>query len=239
MTESQIYTLIEKNKLPDILVKDYAGNKLFEIHATTPPKAVAELSDMLPSFRGYRKVEVFGKRQNDVAWTKGFCWQLEFIDTVDTTKTVGQSNNGGIGAMEFIAMMKENMQQNFNLQSQLIEEKLKRNDNDPSKWVGVIKEIAPMLGWGSSSNAMAGPKKQDLVLGDVDTAKMTMDEISQLVMQKVESIAKKVKPNEMIHLMSAIDNNEALSGNVEKISYLLNKISTRPDLLDTAVNFLK
>lgn len=217
---------------------DYGGNKLMDVQEKTPQAAVKELEELLPNFVEYRKLEIKGRENISTPWTKAFCWQLDFGK--GEAKSIGHmpANNGSISALDYVGMMKDMMNENFKLQKDLLEKTVQFNNQDPSKWLPIINSVAPMLGL--NAGGIQGPpeQKKALEFGDVDTSKMSGEEISGLIGEKLQSVSKKISGPQMLKIISALDNNTLLASQAENISVLLNAIISKPELLSMAMKFV-
>jgi hypothetical protein len=247
MNIKQVSDLIERNKVTMLQLKDFQGNRLLEIHCTSPAAAVADLEEALQNFRDYKKVEVLGKTgTKDTPWTKGFAWQLE-VPGSGAAAAIGAlpaapAAAGSIGAMDYVNMFVTMAEKQNALTEKLLQKTYEAQKDDPAKWMPIIQMIGGAVGLNMSGGIQGPPgaqeAKRELHLLDVEIKGKTDQEISALIAAELQQLAAKIKGSDMLRILSQLNKIPELQGKAENISLLLQAVSKSPELLDKAMLFI-
>lgn len=238
MTEKQVTNLIEQSGVTMLMIRDSSGNKLSLIEEENCDAALNKLNDILPMFSEYKRIEIIGRKKKEANWNNSFTWKMEYpkADTETKDVKVSGSNNQSIGAMEVISMMQQNMKDSLALHTEIIALKSKQDQNDPTKWATVIREIAPMLGLAGpvAGATINGPQNQ-LVMG---SDKKSVQEIAEEINVVMQGLTDKMSPQQMLYFVTALSKTPDLKNNINKINTLMEAIVKNPAILDTALTFL-
>ncbi len=238
MNKEQIFTLIESNKITIVRIDDFAGNKLAEVETTSPTTTINELEQLLPNFASYKKLVIRGKKgTHDTPWTNGVKWQFEFDGVQsDSSKIAGLPLSTGIGAQEHIQMVIGMMKENNELTKQLLETKIKAENQDPAKWIPLIEIAAKMFGGQELRAASIAGTENNLQFGDVE--KMSNDQISEQIQERLISLSKKINGSDMLKIVISLDDNPNIATQSKDIAIILKALIAKPYLLETALKFI-
>jgi hypothetical protein len=239
MNTQQVLESIERSGCHILMIKDFGNNRLLEINCSSATQAAKELEEMLPNYSGYKKLLILGKKgTEDTAWSKGYTWQLEFSNVAaDGKQVAGIPMNTGIGATEYIGMFERLMGQNFELQKTIIEQQTKLNNQDPTKWLPVIRELAPALGFKTVAGTQTEAKNSDLHFEDAGE-QLNDEQISDATNSGLISLSKKISGNQMLKIVQALNANSKISEQADDIAKVLKALAEKPDLLPMALRFI-
>lgn len=142
-----------------------------------------------------------------------------------------------IGAMEYITMFTTKEAELSKLRYELLEKDLQLKNNDPNRYLPIMYAAASAFGIEVKMPQMAGvtKKKGDkLISGDV----LTKEEIIAKVDAEILQIAKKIKGEEFIETLEALNSIPDIKTNIEKVNKLLAGVALKPELLDMAMKFI-
>jgi len=236
MNKEQIINLIEVNKIIILKIEDFAGNTLTDLECNDTNHLIDEFESILGNFAGYKKLVIRGKDgKNGTTWKSGCKWQYEFPGTEPDSRVAGiPVNTGGIGAQEYIGMYTSMMEKNNQTHRELLEERIKNNNSDPTKWMPLLEIILPAMGL-AEKRGIAGTEKT-LEFGDVE--KMTPEEIEQNIGDRLVSLSKKIKGSDMLRIIVALDENPQITKQSKDIAIILKALINKPHLLEMALKFI-
>lgn len=237
MTVEETCNMILDNKCKWLQVTDWNDNKLFKVDAASPDKACTLLKDRLGNLSGYKRINVLAKGSKDDNSKTGYVYSVELSSSDKKNEKSVSSPSGSIGATEHVTAIIGMMEKNNELLQKNMALQFAANQNDPAKWIPVMKEVMGFLRPTGGASGIAGKEDQKKKLVS-DTEKIDDKEAIKLIGEEFHKLTEKISPKEYLQMLKSLNGIDNIQEQMKKVNFLLDKIAQKPQLLDSAVSFL-